>query len=137
MGINLVGGLVHSNREWQDRHAANLLWIDEQYYLNEGNFEAMVILAHSDPTLRSNSNFFETFYERVEFNYQRQVIFVHRNLGVDSWALQESYNDISNLMVVVVEGSVWPPMKIQIDAKVGMVDVDQGDWYNEFLSTLP
>ncbi len=134
VGINLVGGVVHNTREWQNRHQANLQWIDEQYYLNEGDFDVLVVLAHADPDIQANSNFFETFYERVQFNYKVQVLFVHRNLGVETWALEPQFNGVDNLMVVVVEGSIWPPMMIQLDTKAGTVDVDQGQWYEEYLA---
>lgn len=135
VGINLVGGQVHNTREWQTRHAADLTWIEEQYYLNEGDFEAMVVLAHADPDIQANDNFFETFYDRVQNEYTRQVIFIHRNLGVDSWGLVPKFNGIDNLMKVIVEGSVWPPMLIQIDTKAGTVDIDQGQWYDEYIAS--
>jgi hypothetical protein len=136
VGINLVGGIVYDNMEWQDRHAANLQWIDDQYFLNEKNIEIMVVLAHSDPTLEGNANFFTTFYERVEFNYERQVVYVHRNLGEESWSLEAKFNGIENLMVVVVEGGIWPPMQMQINTKKGTVDVDQSEWYEEELKNI-
>ena len=130
IGINLVGGIVQDNREWQDRHEANLEWIDDQYKANEEDFEVMVVVAHSDPLLTANDNFFQTFFQRVEKDYsERQVVLVHRNLGVDSWSLETEFNGISNLMKVVVEGSIWPPMRMQINTAQGTVDIDQGEWY--------
>jgi hypothetical protein len=57
------------------------------------------------------------------------VVLVHRNLGVDSWSLEAEFNGISNLMKVVVEGSIWPPMRMQIDTAQGTVDIDQGEWF--------
>ena len=131
VGINLVGGLVHDNREWQDRHEANLEWIDEQYKANEKDFDVMVVMGHADPLLTSSDNFFQTFFDRVETDYsERQVVFVHRNLGVDAWSLETEFNGISNLMKVVVEGSIWPPMRMQINIAEGTVDIDQAEWYS-------
>jgi hypothetical protein len=135
LSINLVGGVVHDNREWEDRHAANLEWIDDQFYLRQGEFSAMVVLAHADPNIQANSGFFDTFYTRVEMVYQIQVIYIHRNLGVESWALEPNFNGISNLMVVVVEGSVWPPMLVEIDTAAGTLDIDQEQWYIDYLAT--
>ena len=90
----------------------------------------MVVVAHSDPLLTANDNFFQTFFQRVEKDYsERQVVLVHRNLGVDSWSLETEFNGISNLMKVVVEGSIWPPMRMQINTAQGTVDIDQGEWY--------
>ena len=130
VGINLLDGLVHNNREWQARHEANLAWIDEQYRANEKVFDVMTVLAHGDPLLTSNDNFFQTFFERVKEDYsERQVVVVHCNLDVNSWSLETQFNGISNLMMVVVEGSIWPPMRMQIDIADGTVDIDQAEWY--------
>jgi hypothetical protein len=128
VGIHLVGGTVHDPQEWQDRQRADLAWIDEQFFQNEGQFEVMVVVAHADPSVDANSIFFDTFFDNVERNYDRQVVFVHRNLGTESWSLETQYQGIANLMLVVVEGSVWPPMRMQIDTKVGTVDIDQSEW---------
>ena len=133
VGINLVGGVVHDAKEWQERHAADLEWIDQNYYQYLGQFEAMVILAHADPEIQANEDFFNVFYGRVENDYDTQVIFIHRNLGVQSWGLEPNYNDISNLIVVVVEGSIWPPMLVEIDTKAGVVDIDQEQWYTDYM----
>ena len=87
VGINLLDGLVHNNREWQARHEANLAWIDEQYRANEKVFDVMTVLAHGDPLLTSNDNFFQTFFERVKEDYsERQVVVVHCNSDVNSWS---------------------------------------------------
>ena len=134
LGINLVGGVVHDAKEWQERHNADLKWIDDNYYLYEGQYDAMVILGHADPDIQANDEFFKTFYERVEDNYDTQVIFIHRNLGVESYGLEPEYNGISNLIVVVVEGSIWPPMLVQVDVKAGIVDIDQEEWYTDYMN---
>jgi hypothetical protein len=51
VGINLVGGVVHDAREWEDRHAANLQWIDDQYQQYMGE-----VLAHADPSKKQTNN---------------------------------------------------------------------------------
>ena len=137
VGINLVGGTVQDTREWQNRHQADLQWIDDHYNLHNGTIDMMVILAHSDPDIQSNSNFFTTFYERVQLNYKLQVVLLNRNLGVETWGLKPKFNGIDNLTVVVVEGSIWPPMLIQLDPKAGTVDIDQGQWYENYISSNP
>lgn len=129
VGLNLVGGIVHDNREWERRHTANLEWIDDQYLVNEGDFDVMVILAHADPAILTNDNFYSTFFERVQTNYDVQVVLVNRNLQDETWGLETEFNEIENLMRVVVEGSVWPPLLMQIDTKAGTIDVDQSTWF--------
>jgi hypothetical protein len=136
LGINLVGGVVHDNKEWEQRHNADLDWIDYNYYEHNGQFDTLVILAHADPEIQANEKFFETFYEVVEFDYtETQVIFIHRNLGIDTWGLEPSYNRIDNLFMVVVEGSIWPPMLVSIDTAAGLVEIDQEQWYQDYVAS--
>ena len=132
----MVGGVIHDAREWENRHAANLQWIDDLYaeYHPQGIINTMVIFAHADPDIQANDNFFQTFLQRVESDYQLMTIFVHRNLGIESWGLEAQYNRIQNLIMVVVEGSIWPPMLIEIDPAAGVVDVDQTEWYSNYIN---
>jgi hypothetical protein len=135
VGINLVGGIVHDVDEWETRHQANLDWIDNQYDLHQNEVLTMVILAHSDPDISNNDNFFATFFRRVEQDYALLVVFVHRNLGVEVGAIEPAYNGIANFMVVIVAGSVWPPMLLEVDPFAGTVQIDQDSWYTDYLST--
>mmetsp|Transcript_16719 Transcript_16719/g.38602 ORF Transcript_16719/g.38602 Transcript_16719/m.38602 type:complete len:572 (+) Transcript_16719:121-1836(+) len=134
IGINLVGGIVHDQEEWNDRHEADIVWIDTTAAKHDGNFTTMVVFAHADPEIEINKNFFDVFYPMVE-RYEEQVIFVHRNLGIDTWKKESGYNGISNLEVVAVEGSKWPPMWIQIDPFIGTFAIDQSSWYDEYILT--
>ena len=134
IGINLVGGIIHDQEEWNNRHDADLVWIDTTAAKFDGNFTTMVVLAHADPEIEINQNFFNGFYPMVE-RYDEQVLFVHRNLGIDTWKKESGYNGISNLEVVAVEGSKWPPMWIQIDPLIGTYTIDQSSWYDEYTVT--
>ncbi len=133
VGINLVGGIIHDENEWSSRHEANLLWIDTTAAKYDGLYNTMVVFAHSDPQIEINQNFFNAFYPMVE-RYSEQVIFVHRNLGIDTWKRESQYMGISNLEVVAVEGSKWPPMWMQIDPQTGSFNIDQSSWYDEYMS---
>mmetsp|Transcript_21350 Transcript_21350/g.22805 ORF Transcript_21350/g.22805 Transcript_21350/m.22805 type:complete len:612 (+) Transcript_21350:24-1859(+) len=134
VGINLVGGIIHNQEEWDARHDADLLWIDTAATKYGGNYTTMVILAHADPDIEINQNFFTGFYPMVE-GYDEKIIFMHRNLGVDTWNRESGFNGIPNLDVVAVEGSTWPPMQVQIDTISGNFTIEQSLWYNEYEST--
>lgn len=137
VGINLVGGEYHDDQEWQDRHRANLVWINAQYQQHVQTITTMVVLAHSAPPVFNNFPFFTQFLDDVEnVFFDIQVLFIHRNLGVEPWGLEPRYDGIDNLMVVVVEGSVWPPMLVEIDAATGVSDFNQDEWYNQYLNGM-
>ena len=134
VGINLVGGRFHNAQEWQDRHRADLAWINAQYQEHVNTTTTMVVLAHSAPLIVENAPFFTQFLDDVQNAYvDIQVLFIHRNLGENPWRVQPQYNGIDNLMVVVVRGSSWPPMLVEIDATTGVSDFDQDDWYNDYI----
>ena len=134
VGINLVGGIVHDQEEWDARHDSNLLWIDTLATNYSGNYTTMVVLAHADPDIEINENFFGGFYPMVE-DFEEQVVFIHRNLGVDTWNRESAFSGIPNLSVVSIEGSRWPPMWVQIDPASETYTIDQSSWYNDFLVT--
>ena len=134
VGINLVGGIVHNSEEWNARHEADLQWIQSRAANFYGNYTTMVVLAHADPDIVINDYFFRGFYSMVE-SLEERVIFLHRNLGVDTWNSEAGYNGIPNLDVVAVEGSTWPPMWMQIDPISGSYNIDQFSWHSEYITT--
>lgn len=100
----------------------------------DGTYDTMIVLAHADPDIDINDNFFSSFLEMVR-GYDEKVIYMHRNLGIDSWQLEPQFNGIANLDVVVVEGSLWPPMWFQLDLDTGNFAIDQGSWYQDYISS--
>lgn len=135
IGINLVGGVVHDDQEWEDRHDADLVWIDSKYLEYKGQFETMVVFAHADPEIQVNELFFDAFYDMVKNDYkQTQVVYIHRNMVTESWGLENKYNNVKNLVVVTVEGSTWPPLMVSINTDKGTIDVDQEEWYESYSS---
>lgn len=124
---------MHNEDEWNTRHEGNLQWINETVAALVDSFETLVIVAHADPDIDINEGFFASFYPLVR-GMDKKVIYVHRNLGIDSWQLESSFNSIPNFDVVVVEGSVWPPMWIQLNTETGSVSIDQGTWYQDYIT---
>jgi hypothetical protein len=135
VGISLPGGIVHDQQEFDDRHAADLQWINSTVTSNDGNFDVLFVFGHADPDIETiNDGFFNPFFSLVQ-TYDERVIFMHRNLGVDSWKLEPIFNGIPNLDVVVVEGSIWPPMWVKVDPSTGSFSIDQALWYDEYNAT--
>lgn len=135
VGINLVGGVVHNSTEWDTRHKANLDWIDANIQQNKQSIKAFVLFAHADPDVPSNSGFYEPFKEKVKKDYKEfPVVLIHRNLGVEPWSWEDQFENINNLSVIVVAGSVWPPLMGAVDFRQEKPFVfDQGSWYDEYI----
>lgn len=128
LGINLVGGTIHDEDEWAARQAADLAWIDENVEANRGQMYWMVLFAHADPDIQSSEPFYTPFIERVRDSYGVPVLLIHRNLGIESSGFEPNFQGVDGLVVLVVEGSIWPPMKIELNA-AGAFTFDQATWY--------
>jgi hypothetical protein len=135
VGINLVAGQIVSADEWVTRHDQDLNWIDTNYaqYIQDGA-KALVLLCNSDPEHPQNAGFFAQLFDRVKFTYGNiHFVIVHRNNPRQTSNLVHQFNSISNLDVVTVLGSSWPPMKTVLDLSGGNVTVtaDQTLWYEK------
>jgi hypothetical protein len=135
VGINLVGGAVHNETEWATRQAANLKWIDNNFAKHKDGTKAFVLFAHADPDVPSNNAFYEPFKDRVKTEYsQIPVVLIHRNLGVEPWSWETQFENIPNLSVIVVAGSVWPPLMGAVDFRQSSPLIfDQSNWYDQYI----
>lgn len=128
VGINLVGGTIHDEDEWSARQAADLAWVDENFQANSSQIDLLVLLAHADPTIQSSEPFYTPFFDSVQNDYAVPTIVIVRNLGIETSGVQSNYNGVDGLTLLIVEGSIWPPMKIELSA-AGVFNFDQSSWY--------
>ena len=128
IGINLVGGTIQDANEWSARQAADLAWVDQNVEANRGQMYWMVLFAHADPDIQSSEPFYTPFFEKVRDSYGVPVLLIHRNLGIESSGFEPNFQGIDGLVVLVVEGSIWPPMKVELNA-AGAFTFDQSTWY--------
>jgi hypothetical protein len=131
VGINLVGGAVHDQQEWATRQAADLEWIDTQFNSRRSEFDVLVIFAHADPSISTNAPFFQPLFDRIRFEYNIATVLIHRNLGIESFGAQENFDGIQDFVVLVAEGGIWPPMRVEIDPVVGSFSFNQEDWFDQ------
>ena len=129
VGVNLVGGFVHDPSEWSARHAANLQWIDDQINTHRADIDMLVVFAHSDPVVASNDPFFRTFVERVRNRYGGSLVtlLIHRNMGIENWGIERNYDGVGHLDRIIVEGAVWPPMRLELTSR-GIQSMNQNAW---------
>uniref|UniRef100_A0A7S1YN44 Calcineurin-like phosphoesterase domain-containing protein n=2 Tax=Grammatophora oceanica TaxID=210454 RepID=A0A7S1YN44_9STRA len=130
VGLNLVGGLKLDD-VWDSRLLADLEWVQENFDRYEDDIIQMVVFSHSDPRLTNNAMFFNEFENRVRDVYApKGVILCHRNLQNRPANMEIQYNGVENYAVLTVYGSIWPPMRIEIDAMNGVLSWNQGDWWD-------
>eukprot|EP00547_Thalassionema_nitzschioides_P001659 CAMPEP_0194213018 /NCGR_PEP_ID=MMETSP0156-20130528/13300_1 /TAXON_ID=33649 /ORGANISM="Thalassionema nitzschioides, Strain L26-B" /LENGTH=543 /DNA_ID=CAMNT_0038940959 /DNA_START=160 /DNA_END=1791 /DNA_ORIENTATION=- len=132
VGVNLVGGNIHDQDEWDARQKANIEWISSQFTTHRAKFEILILMTHADPdTPDTNDGFFEPLFEMVKSDFNVPTVLIHRNWGTDSAGLQEAYQDIDDFVVLVVKGDTWPPMMVTIDIQTGSFSWDQGRWLDK------
>jgi hypothetical protein len=136
IGINLVGGEEHDATEWANRTAADLEWIDMNFKTHENvdnnggeSLAVLVVFGHSDPRIVTNDDFFLNFTERVRTDYVIPTIFIHRNLASETPSIKENYHGVDNFVILVVEGGIWPPMRVEIDTQSGSFQWNQATWF--------
>jgi hypothetical protein len=105
VGINMVGGEVHDDQEWAQRHAANLEWVESAYNTYGAEARVMVVFAHAAPGHLKNDGFYNPFFLMAgqEFSNLR-VVLIHRNLIYQTAGFNQDYDSIPNLDVVIAEG---------------------------------
>jgi hypothetical protein len=136
IGINLVGGVIHDQAEWDARHAADLDWIDKNFEETKNQADLLVVFGHADPDIQSSEPFFTPFFQNVNNTYAIPTIFIHRNLGIETSGFEPNYGGVDGLVVVTVEGSIWPPMKIELNA-AGLFTFDQSTWFADEVNGKP
>lgn len=134
IGINLVSGTIHNATEWSERQQEDLNWIQLNYERNQNDVNVMVVFSHSDPSIEANAPFFDSFNQSLTSDYNIATIIMHRNLGTESWSVQQHFNGITDYVDLVVEGGIWPPMRVEIDSVGGTFVFNQDTWYDEMFS---
>lgn len=115
VSINLGSGEVYSETESQQRHDANLVWIDSAYDFYSKQVSTIFILADDGPPgVSQNTQFYVELLALIESDYKDvEFVLVHR--GSSSWGYTEKYGGINNLDVVEVLGPIWPPLRMTVD----------------------
>jgi len=132
IGINLVGGTFNQT-EWDARHAANLEWIDTQYNQRRQSFDMMVIFAHASSAVLSNSPFFTSLSLRVRNSYRIRTLMVHRNVRLETWRIDTNQDGINNFDALIVQGDIWPVMRVELGPTLDPFPFDQGNWFTSIV----
>jgi hypothetical protein len=137
-GINLVGGTVHDEDEFQSRNEANLGWIDDIYRDNRRRASTFILFAHGSPPGESfNKDFYDTLFESIRTQYtQMRFVIIHRNGINQMYGIEDKYMGIENLDVISVLGPIWPPLQITVDTRKEPKDaitLNFDEWFNELV----
>ena len=161
LGTVLFVGLPMPNRkgslksnDWQNNFVEkNLSWIEQTYTIHKDSIQVMVFLTNNHFHAVNNPIFYPDLLDRIKTQYQQvHVILINDGdsddvVGSDQaplFGLRSQFEGVTNLDVIHVQGSSWPPTKVELTvdkpdggnvSSVVTVEVDQDQWYSQLNSS--
>ncbi|VEU45318.1 unnamed protein product [Pseudo-nitzschia multistriata] len=142
-GLNIVGGRVHNETEWQIRLRSEYEWVRDVMLLNLVAMDAsdgVILMAHANPS-EDHSEFFNAFrvFLRDVLKNQFPVLYLHGD-GHDFMYTPNYHNQENFLRIQHEGGTNEPVLKIMAGPKRGhrvRSSVQNAFQYNRQLSTFP
>ncbi len=78
VGLNLVGGRVNDQDEWDDRQSKNAEWINSLIHKNKKSIASVIILGHAN--MNNNQEKFKTFTEKfrsIASKFKKPILYLH------------------------------------------------------------
>lgn len=115
IGLNLVDGKVHDEREWLVRHQENVMWVEQQVSMyDESEYRAIVMLGHAGYTAKVGDFFWPVMDDLKAVN--KPVLYLHASDGQG----MISYNPVDDFVkftaVRLEKGSRVTPTQVTVTA---------------------
>lgn len=115
VGINLVGGTVHEQAEWDQRFDHNRKWIKSQFNTHKKQVRTAVIIGHARPA-ESHEPFFKSI-EKLVSKFKKPVLYLHGD--GHNFNIQYPWR-VSNLWRVQIDSiGKNPPLKVRVTHDAG------------------
>jgi hypothetical protein len=125
IGLNLVGGLVHHQGEWDSRLEDQFLWVKDlvtTHALPAGGASpdnvvvSVVIIGHATPT-SDHGDFFDPLRDFIRDDVNNTVPFLYINGDDHAWKYTPNFFGQSNFLRIQVEGGTRePPLQVNVNA---------------------
>jgi len=111
IGINLVGGAIHDQDEWDGRFGDNLAWISAQLATHGDDVGAAVLLGHSmiQPVTLP---FFEAFAP-IAGAWGKPLLYLQGDGHV--WIEDHPFDEAPNVLRIQVDGEAAQPVRFDVD----------------------
>jgi hypothetical protein len=134
--LNIVGGRVHDQNEWDTRLTANFVWtrnLIERYVINEYVANAVVIMAHATNSI-DNRNFFNPMRDYIQNELRNTIPILYLNGDTHSWNHEPNYfGQPSWLRITLKGGTNEPPLKVMVNGSSNMSTVNEAFSYDRGL----
>jgi Calcineurin-like phosphoesterase len=115
IGLNLVGGLVHNQSEWNSRHADQLAWVKALMLKQKSLVHSVVLFGHADPD-GSHSSFINPFVTFLRREFPTNIPVLYLGGHAHKWGYEPKYRNVTNWLRVRLTGGVKEPIvKITVD----------------------
>jgi hypothetical protein len=115
IGLNLVGGLVHNQSEWDSRHADQLAWVKSLMLKQKSMVHSVVLFAHADPG-KPHAKFINPFVVFLRREFPKNIPVMYLGGDAHKWAYEPRYRNVTNWLRVRLTGGVKEPVvKITVD----------------------
>lgn len=104
MGLNLVGGAVHDQDEWDTRLTDNSNFLRDFVAAHGAGSKALVIFGHANMSEIEPDKFmtFTDVMRSVAEEFEKPVLYMHGDLHF--WFLNRPYSEQQNILRVQIEG---------------------------------
>ncbi|MFC1549670.1 hypothetical protein ACFL46_00065 [Candidatus Neomarinimicrobiota bacterium] len=109
IGINLVGGLIHSQSEWDEKIAYNLDWI--KYCFDKRDVKLAVIFAQASPD-EKHASFIQEFREMAKL-FGKKILFIHGD--GHEWLHMDGWLEPNIVRIQVAKGGIADPLEVSIN----------------------
>ena len=110
IGINLVGGRIHDQGEWDSMMDDDIQWIKDQFKLNKSNVYAAVIFEQAN-LKDKQSKFSERFFPVCK-KFEKPVLFLHGD--GHKWLHDKEWKEKNITRVQVDQGGIALPLQVEV-----------------------
>jgi uncharacterized repeat protein (TIGR02543 family) len=110
VGINLVGGTVHDQKEWDLRMQDDAAWVSQQFQAKRAQVRAAVVFAQTGN--RTAVDWFTTQFRASAAAFGKPVLYIHGDLHTFKYDQPWSEKNITRLEVPL--GSAEPPLEVTV-----------------------
>ena len=116
IGINLVGGKIINQEEWDLRLAQDAEWVTTQFESNKNSVGAAVVFAHASPQNDNLDIFFDTFVLSAQ-SFEKPILYINGNNHI--WLVDTPFpKEAPNVTQVQLKGGNRynsPPILITVN----------------------
>lgn len=116
IGLNIPGGFVHNQTEWDERHKTTLAWMKQNLEKYQDSVASVVLFGHANPRLIHKS-FFVPLARYLEQFGDKPVLYLHGDGHIWGWkrGFYGRANSNSKILNIQVDaGARAPPIKVVI-----------------------